>query len=73
MTTVLRSLRSLLVARLEPGTRVEIAESGAEALEILEELDAEAWPAACCCRTSSCPACAAMSCWCRCTGAGRTR
>ncbi|MBH9576411.1 GGDEF domain-containing response regulator [Inhella proteolytica] len=39
--TVLRSLRSLLVARLEPGTRVEIAESGAEALEILEELDAE--------------------------------
>ena len=40
-STVLRSLRSLLSARLDPGTRIEIAESGAEALEICAELETQ--------------------------------
>ncbi|MBH9551435.1 GGDEF domain-containing response regulator [Inhella gelatinilytica] len=43
-STVLRALRSLLMARLEPGSRIEIAESGDEALELLQELDDEGLP-----------------------------
>ncbi|KFN50657.1 GGDEF domain-containing protein [Arenimonas composti] len=40
-STVLRALRTVLVSALPPGVEVELAESGDEALEIVDELPAQ--------------------------------